>query len=261
MQGRIPDVADFAAAMADFDEVLCDLLPEPVIGAIRYGSTVRSDWSLASDIDYFVVIADLSAESPIAEAVQRAWKEYAVTLEVRVLTMEMAQSGRHGVDGPFAAHLASITQFSIGENPVQYIAPTGRDWHEECKLTLERYLRKLTNDQTLLCATEVDDARIIKRILDKPVHAMRVMVQFDRGVGTALSSRAEIVAAYRETSFGSLAALLLPLEKARQQYLQLLQERTDNPAELERYREVQQRMRNCYPAARLFVQENLLRMR
>lgn len=266
MRGRIPRREDFLPVSQSFRDEVSSLIPGKVIGAVAYGSVARGDWSLTSDLDYFILAADESAEDRIQQLAQRAWDEKNVTIEARVITPEVAASGRHGIDAPFAEHLSAAAQHGyLGDNPIPMLAPTGMGWEQECTFTLIRYLVKLTKDCTHARTSESDDTRIVKRIFEKPYHTMRVMVQFNRGPrhsGAPLpATRAEVSTAYQETSFGSLRELLVPLETARAAYLDLLHDRLNNPPQLEEYRSVLQQMRDCYAPARRFVQENLLRMR
>src|SRR3989338_5394839 len=126
--GRIPKKENFRPAIDQFEQdCVLPYIGTEVYGALLYGSANRDDFTIASDVDYLIILRDGGSEERIRNAVARASEEREVLMQTRVIPFEDAQNGLHGIDKGFYEHLerSASTYGFRGLNPLEVLADDG----------------------------------------------------------------------------------------------------------------------------------------
>lgn len=169
LDGKIPRREDLSLALKEFEqECILPYLGTKVIGSFAYGSINRDDCTLASDIDYFILVRDQSHMHTIREATHKGLSKN-VSFQTRVITQEHATLGIHGVDCSFQQHLAlSVSRYGCkGENPLSFLADNHTSFQDALKNSLSGYLRRLTNGYTNHPQNELERLGFLKAIVER----------------------------------------------------------------------------------------------
>lgn len=273
IENRIPRKEDFKAALNQFEQdCVLPFLGEGVVGAFAYGSVNRDDCSLSSDIDYFMIITDDNHTSRVREATRKAIEERNIDIQTRVIRKKFAMSGDHGIDLSFKEHLGlSVERYGYkGLNPLEVIVDRKITFEEALRNSASAYITKMTNEYTNYPSSEEGHLKLLKSILEKPFHAMRIAIQYHFGTvapdgkDSFHDTKDNLMNLYKR--FGSDESIqdIQRLKMIAKEYNQLLEQRQRGkipPNELEsRYENMLIKIITNYSTAYRFIEFNAERM-
>ncbi len=274
MQGRIPRKEDFKQALYQFEsDCVFPFLENGVVGSFAYGSVNRDDCNVASDIDYFMIVSNEKHKLRVREATKRAYEERSVHIQTRVIGLEHAISGFHGLDASFRQHLElSVKNYSHrGINPLEILADNRVSFRESLRTSMAIYLMKLNNGFTTFPTSEEQYVDFLKDIMEKPFHAMRVAIQHHLGSVAPVDipdfhdTKKELIEIY--SRLGMDKCLIEDIDKLKataREYVGLLELRQRGEMSKGELTNVYSRMlskiESCYPEAFHFIDENAKKM-
>lgn len=196
--GRIPKLESFHRVAADLRETLSS---EPaVVSALLFGSVVRGDFNIRSDIDCLVLYETIGQNSAMGAMhhVDRMAHSLHVPINYTPCDTMLARTRLHALGVAFVRHLQAAIDAGglIKGNLVDLLAPT-----VSAKQEIESYIsRKMYSLQESFAEmTSFSEERFVaflKKALEAPVHVARKMLIYE-GVLKGDSKR-EVQARYRE---------------------------------------------------------------
>jgi len=231
LEGRIPRRENFRPALLQFErECITTFLDDTVLGAFAYGSVNRSDCNPASDIDYYVVIDDPLHKMVISAASEWAMQHFNVQMQVRVFDDSLAQKGFFRIDPSFYQHLALSVEIygHHGINPLEILGQKDMLFTDSVMQSMEHDLAALDNLYTASHSGDDARAKLAKRILEKPFHAIRRYLQHELGG----------VVPYR-VGIGEGEKLAIPVTDTKQHILNLYEKVCSDESRLDIIRKIE----------------------
>jgi predicted nucleotidyltransferase len=197
--GRVPKLESFQRVAADLRETLSS---EPtVVSALFFGSVIRGDFNIRSDIDC-VVLYDTGGQNSAMGAmhhVDRMAHSLYVPINYTPCDTALARTRFHALGVAFVRHLQAAIDAGglIKGNLVDLLAPTAPVEQE-----LESYIsRKMYSLQAALAQMasfdEKELARFFRKAFEAPMHIARKMLIYE---GTLEGdSKQDVRERYRET--------------------------------------------------------------
>lgn len=239
VEGRIPKKEDFRPAIDEFEQAcVLPYLGTEVYGALLYGSANRDDFTLASDIDYLMVVQTKHIEEKIRTAAAHALQQRNVLIQVRVIPFEDAQNGLHGIDKGFYEHLKrSADRYRFrGAHPLEVLAEDGIERNQALRMTSVRYSKKLRNRYVNPHASDSEYLEFLKIILEKPWHSLRAALQYKEVLGKG-DSKTELLDAYEKAGFPKqLTEDIMFLREVGREYVALLDRRQTEQRDTDHWR-------------------------
>lgn len=192
----IPRRRDFPVLV----DIIRDELGQSLIvpGAVIYGSVLRGDYSIRSDVDV-LMLYEPGREGEIVDLqqwLQDKAKSLAIPLQLIAVDADMAKAGDHRLPPMCLEHLGRAASHGfIKKNPLDYIQPLPITYHRD----LQQYLtgKRDAFNHALGCLRVMSEERradVLGKALSFPVYVARKMLQYanptvfedDRGDGKAL---------------------------------------------------------------------------
>ncbi len=263
VKDRLPRREDFRLAIDQFEaECVLPYLGTKVYGTLLYGSANRDDFSIASDVDYLMVVFTSEMYEIVRNATKKAFDEKNILISARVVTLTDAQEGMHAVDKDFLGHLRpSAERYKWkGNNPLDVLADDGISLLQATRLTVNRYSKRLVMGYTSPTGSEAEYLDFLKSILEKPWHTMRAMLQY-KGITLENDSKSELVRQYKELGMDArIVEDIIFIQNLGRKYLDHLKMRQQQEKEPAFYREAHQRMlgeiQAAYCVALRFIDAN-----
>ncbi len=261
--GRLPRRENFQPSIDIFEqECVLPYLGTDVYGTLLYGSANRDDFTVASDVDYLMVVFTEGMYECVHHATARALQDRNVLISTRVITLDDAQDGIHGVDKDFLGHLfPNCMQYGWkGQNPLEILADDGLTLEQATRLTVIRYSKRLVIGYTSPTGSEAEYLDFLKSILEKPWHTMRAALQY-RKITLERDSKHELIQRYRtEVSDSRLVEDILSIQRVGKRYIGHLRRRQEEEQEPRYWRRVHEEMLReieaLYPTALHFIDGN-----
>jgi predicted nucleotidyltransferase len=259
--GKIPKRENFHTVAKYLQNTLAT---EPsVVSALLFGSVVRGDFNVRSDIDV-VVIYETEREKEAMVAMhhinQRA-QDLHVPINFTPCDTLLAQTRLHHLGSSFMRHLqASIDAGGLIKGDlVSMLAPTVTPEDE-----IESYIKmKMYNMQESMAQmTSFSEERLVsfyKKALEASTHVARKMLIYE---GTLVGdSKKQVQERYWETMPPELAHLFDGLVGHDRFYTELLEAQLQNPCERVYNRGLRELMvDNCLPQTLRFLRLNIIRL-
>lgn len=203
--GRIPEKESFNFVAAALRETLA--MESSVVSALLFGSVVRGDFNIRSDIDCVVIYE--TEEQEWAMGAMHEVSRLALGLHVPInftpCDTVLAQTRLHHLGSSFVRHLQSSIDAGglIKGNLVDLLAPTVPVAEE-----IESYIKhKMYSLQAAIAQiaffSEAEVARLLRKALEAPMHVARKMLIYEGALGG--DSKGEVRERYRETMPRSLS--------------------------------------------------------
>ncbi len=257
--GRIPKKESFHQVAAPLREVLS--VEPSVVSALLFGSVVRGDFNIRSDIDC-VVIYETEQQTWAMNAmheVGRAAHALHVPINFAPCDTVVAKTHLHHFGGEFIRHLqASMdTGGLIKGNLVDLLAPT-----IPAKQEIESYLRVKMYNMTrslaeMVSFSEERMAAFLKKALEASTHVARKMLIYEGNMRG--DSKRDVRERYRETMPSALSRQfdhLLAMDSMYSTHLRLQVDQPDQGSYLEALGRLQAEL----PRVLEFLRSNILRL-
>lgn len=257
--GRIPKKESFHRVATELRTVLFD---EPsIVSALLFGSVVRGDFNIRSDIDCAVIY-----ETPEEEWAMRAMHEVSqmaqelhVPINFTPCDTTVAGTRLHHLHRSFVRHLqASIDAGGLIKGTfVDLLAPTIPAEQE-----IESYIKmKMYSIQESLAQSAVftreEVARFLKKAFEAPVHVARKMLIYENRLFD--DSKRGVQNRYREVMPKALSELLDDLARADYSYSIDLDVQLEEQHQ-EKYRRTLDRLQGHVPRVLKFLRANIVRL-
>lgn len=257
--GRIPKKESFHRIAADLRETLST---EPsIVSALLFGSVVRGDFNIRSDIDCAVIYQTEEQEWAMSalHEVNRMAHALHVPINFTPCDMVLARTRLHHLHRSFILHLqASIDAGGLIKGDfLDLLAPTIPAAQE-----IESYIKmKMYSMQESLAQmtffSEERLAAFFKKALEASTHVARKMLIYE---GTLRGdSKREVQERYRETMPGALSRRFDSLLSLDHSYSIDLECQLGEPNR-ERYEEALGRLQKQLPKVLEFLRSNILRL-
>lgn len=183
-EGYIPKKEDFAKALAEFEKACIfdrhGQIRDEIYGALFFGSVVRGEFNIDSDIDCLLVVNDPDFERHIQETNQRINGAHNIIVETRrIIPLEKARKGDHTIKINFYNQLLAAKELYgfIGQDPLEALLVNKNDVRKAVRETLvhheEDFRGRYGED-----ASETSHLHLLKDILTQPVNCLRELIQY-----------------------------------------------------------------------------------
>lgn len=199
-EGRVPKLESFQRVSSVLREAFS--VEPAIVGALLFGSVVRGDFNVRSDVDC-VVIYKTEQERWAREAlheVSRTARALHVPINFTPCDTVLAKTRLHHFGGSFVRHLqSSIDKGGLikGDFTKMLSPPTISAWEEiESYVKMKMYQLQAGFVQSAFF-NEKETVRLLRKALEAPTHVARKMLIYE---GTLQGeSKREVQARYRET--------------------------------------------------------------
>lgn len=256
---RIPKLESFHRVAADLRETLSN---EPaVVSALLFGSVVRGDFNIRSDIDCLVLYETSGQNSAMGAMhhVDRMAHSLYVPINYTPCDTVLANTRLHALGVAFVRHLQAAMDAGglIKGNLVDLLAPT-----VSAEKEIESYIsRKIYSLQAALAQMasfdEKELARFFRKAFEAPMHVARKMLIYEGALGG--DSKKEVQARYREmmpTHLGEQFDYLLSVDSHYSRELGFQVEIQDQ----EQYSDALVSLQSELPRVLEFLRANILRL-
>lgn len=257
--GRIPEKRSFRHVA---EAVQSRLSSEPSVASmLLFGSVVRGDFDIRSDIDCVVIYE--TQEEGRAMGIMHEIDQMAHALHVPInftpCDTVLARTRLHHLGMSFIRHLQASIEAGglIKGNPVDLIAPTipaSQEIESYIKMKMYSIQESLAQMTTF---SEERQAAFLKKALEASTHVARKMLIYE---GTLRGdSKREVQEWYRETMPGALSEQCDRLIRLDRQYTENLKAQLENPNE-GMYREALGKLESQLPRVLEFLRSNIIRL-
>lgn len=257
--GRIPKKESFHHIASVLREALSN---EPsVVSALLFGSVVRGDFNIRSDIDCVVIYETEHEEWAMRtmHEVDRAAHALHVPINFTPCDTVLAKTRLHHLGTSFVRHLQAAIEAGgfIKGNLVDLLAPT-----IPAEKEIESYIKmKMYSMQSALAqiasSSEEELVRFLRKALESSTHVARKMLIYEGTLGG--DSKKEVQQRYRETMPRVLSEQfdhLLRLDYSYSMDLEIQLERADQ----HKYKVALGRLQSQLPKVLEFLRSNILRL-
>lgn len=257
--GRVPKLESFHRVAADLRETLSN---EPaVVSALLFGSVVRGDFNIRSDIDCVVLYETVVQNSAMGAMhhVDRMAHTLHVPIEFMPCDTVLAETRLHHLGTSFIRHLQAAidTGGLIKGNLVDLLAPTIPATQE-----IESYIKMkmYSMQKSLAKITSFSEERLaefLKKALEASTHVARKMLIYEDVLEG--DSKREVQARYRETMpphLGEQFDYLLSVDSWYNMELEFQLKKPDQ----EQYSDALASLQQELPKVLEFLRANILRL-
>lgn len=257
--GKIPRQESFHYVASDMREMLSD---EPaVVSALLFGSVVRGDFNIRSDIDCVVIYETAQQEFAMETMhnIDRRASALHVPINFTPCDTVLAKTRLHHLGTSFITHLqASINAGGlIKGNLIDLLAPTIPATQEiESYIKMKMYSMQESLAQMMSFSEERRTA-FLKKALEASTHVARKMLIYE---GTLRGdSKKEVQERYRATMPANLAEQFDRLLSLDYSYSIDLDTQLEEPNQ-DKYEKVLSRLQKQLPKVLEFLRSNILRL-
>jgi predicted nucleotidyltransferase len=240
-QRRVPvsPQKDFLEAIAYIREQLEKT--DGVLGALFFGSAVRHDFTMRSDVDCLVVIEDgLESQGVLSRIVQYVHSTWYIEVSFEIVTEYAASAGCHTIGPLFWYYLSKVDRGQVVKSdPLILVKSNEGRWsayYEGARSEYRSYLRfqvaRLSKGLFLYDAlNDAEKYRFLRKVLESPIAIARKRLQYERyGL---FSSGKEVPVSYRGAFGDELADMLQELIEFDEDYTNEVMRQMQNGGPIE----------------------------
>lgn len=229
-----------------------------VIGALHFGSLVRDDWTIRSDVDCLVLTEDSlpSQGADLAAIVMHANEEWNVEISFEIVQLNAGKSGRHTIGPMFLDYLRRVEAGNIiKQDPTALLSPSCFS----SKVELVNYLmvqeERLRSGYLLHPSFTAEKyCHFLRKVSESGIHIARKHLQY-RGHINALS-RQTVIDMYGALFGGVASEILQQLVAVDCAYTKEMLWQQQHGPHYQRYHEALKRLLEATPLALEFVAIN-----